>query len=55
MNKLLATLIAGTFAVVSTTAIAQTATPAPAPAPAPAPKCAGPRTGLGKSTCGKPT
>ena len=37
MNKLLATLIAGTFAVVSTTAIAQTATPAPAPAPAPAP------------------
>jgi len=35
MNKLLATLIAGTFAVVSTAAIAQTATPAPAPAPAP--------------------
>src|SRR5437762_14036832 len=35
MNKLLATLIAGVFAAVSTAAVAQTATPAPAPAPAP--------------------
>ena len=35
MNKLLATLIAGLFAAVSTAAVAQTATPAPAPAPAP--------------------
>jgi len=31
MNKLLATLIAGTFAAVSTVAVAQSATPAPAP------------------------
>ena len=31
MNKLLATLIAGVFAAVSTAAVAQTATPAPAP------------------------
>jgi hypothetical protein len=35
MNKLLATLIAGVFAAVSTAVVAQTATPAPAPAPAP--------------------
>jgi hypothetical protein len=35
MNKLLAMLIAGVFAAVSTAAVAQTATPAPAPAPAP--------------------
>jgi hypothetical protein len=33
MNKLLATLIAGTFAVVSTAAMAQSPAPAPAPAP----------------------
>src|SRR5689334_12463277 len=33
MNKLLATLVAGAFAAVSTVAAAQTAAPAPAPAP----------------------
>ena len=35
MNKLLATLIAGTFAAVSTVAVAQTPAPTPAPSPAP--------------------